>query len=153
MTPQQDIEDLISIVRDEAERREEQIKAQKRLFLFAIEIGRGRKLTPHQQSLYEKTFWTAHTLADVAKGSTPPSTFDKIAEEASGEWLDLESKVKLWLERALEHTVDEAELPPAMSDERRQMLAERLTELYGGALSAAEIAKVIDRIEHPLDRA
>ena len=153
MNLNEDIDGLINIVRDEAECREERLKAQKRLFIFAVEIGRGKKLTPHQQNWYEKTFLTALVLSGVARRESPPSSFDQLADGSLGDWLDLEPRVKAWLERALGHSLAEAEQPPPMSPEIRQMIAEKLAALYGDELSEAEIVKLVDRLEHPLDRA
>ena len=65
----------------------------------------------------------------------------------------IRDRVKAWLERALGHSLAEAEEPPSMSPEIRQMIAERLAALYGDELSEAEIIKLVDRLEHPLDRA
>src|ERR1700734_944763 len=153
MNLKEEINSLMTIVRYEAECREERLKAQKRLFILAVEIGRGKKLTPHQQSLYEKTFLTALILSGVARRGNPPSGFDQIADGSVGDWLDLEPRVKDWLQQGLGHSLAEAEEPPQMSPEIRQMIAERLAALYGEELSQAEIAELVDRLENPLDRA
>ena len=153
MNPQEDIDGLVDIVRFEAECREERLKAQKRLFIFSVEIGRGKKLTPHQKSMYEKTFLTALILSGVAGRGSPPSSFDQIADGSLEDWLDLEPRVKAWLERALGHSLAETEEPPQMSPEIRQMIAEKLVALYGNEFSEAQIAELVDRLEHPLDRA
>jgi hypothetical protein len=48
MNPQEDIDGLVDIVPFEAECREERLKAQKRLFIFSVQIGRRKKLASHR---------------------------------------------------------------------------------------------------------
>jgi hypothetical protein len=153
MNSKEDIDSLVSLIRFEEESRVERLKAQKRLFIFAVEIGRGKKLIPHQRSLYENTFLTALLLSGVAGKGNPNSSFDKVADGSVGDWLDLEPKVKAWLERVTGHSLAEVERSSPMPPEIRQLIADKLTELYGNELSQAEIADVVDRLEHPLDRA
>jgi hypothetical protein len=147
-----EIDSLVNIARHDAESREERRQAQKRLFIFAIEIGRRKKLTPEERSLYEKTFLTAYILSGVAERGAPPSRFDQLADGSLGDWLNIEPKVKAWLERAMGQSFDEAD-QRRMSQETRQMVAEGLSMLYGDELSEAEISSILERLEHPLDRA
>lgn len=149
----QDIDDLLDIVRQEAEARQERAAAQRRLFIFAVEIGRRKKLTPEQRVQYEKTYETAYVLAGMADRTDPHSSFDLIADESLKDWLDLEPKARTWLENVLGSDFSALSQPQKMPRETRQMIMDNLSELYGDGITKAEIEGIIDRIEFPLDRA
>jgi hypothetical protein len=144
---------FVNMAREQAEGHENRREAQIRLFLFAIEIGQKRKLTSEERSLYEKTYLTAQLLSGIAHGDTPAASFDRVAAGGITAWLEFEPQVRTWLERALGHNLDEANRPPTMSPELREMVVEGLSMLYGSEVSKADVAEFIDRLEHPLDRA
>jgi hypothetical protein len=144
---------FIDIARQQAEKHESRRKADMRLFLFAIEIGQKKKLTPEERHQYEKTFLPAQLLCGVAHGDTPPTSFDRVAAGCIVDWLESEPKVRAWLERVLGHSLDEVYRPEGMSPEGRQVVIEGLSMLYGEKLSKEEAASLLERLEHPLDRA
>ena len=153
MNLKQDIDKYLSMARQEAESREFRRKGRKRLFLFAIELGRKEKLTPLERSSYEKTYMTALILSGVAERDIPPSDFDRVADGSLDNWLELEPRIRAWLERAIGHDLDEADRPRGMSPERRRAFVECLSMLYGDEVSKNEIESLLNRLENPLDRA
>jgi len=144
---------FVNMARERAESHENRRQAQIRLFLFAIEIGRKRKLSSEERSLYEKTYLTAQIISGMAHGDSPASSFDRVAAGGITAWLEYEPQVRTWLERMLGYSLDEVNCTPTMAPELRDMVVEGLSLLYGSEVSKADVAKFIDRLEHPLDRA
>jgi hypothetical protein len=151
MKPQFEL--FVNLAREQAKRHESRNQANIRLFLFAIEIGLRRKLTPEERTAYEKTFLTAYILCGVALGETPPSSFDRIAIQCVLDWLKWEPHLKAEFEQTLGHSLDKPYRSQAMSPEMQQMVVDGLAVLYDGEASKEEIAVFLDRLEHPLDRA
>jgi len=154
------IESIAHISRENAEHSEFHQKVQERLFIFAIEIGRRKRLTPRERQLYEKTLATAQVLIGVTEKSVSNLAasipFDRIADECLEKWIEKEPKLKSTLEKMLGHRFEELDEPPGMLPETRKMIAEQLkllSRLFPDQLSATEIGSILDRLEHPLDRA
>jgi hypothetical protein len=154
------LEIILRIIRANAHDREVYQKVQQRLFTFGIEIGQRRRLTDKERVLYENTRLTAKVLLTVAERSlfNADATFpmEHIMDACLEEWLGLEPKLRAALERMLGHDFTEVAQTTGMPPELRQLLSEQLKYLAvfcPDGLSEAEIESIIDRLEHPLDRA
>jgi hypothetical protein len=144
---------FVNLARQQAESRESRNQADIRLFLFAIEIGLKRKLTPEEKIVYEKTFRTAYLLSGIAVGQAPPSAYDQIAAGCVSAWLEWEPQIRTRMEKTIGQSIDEPYQSHGMSPEMRGMVVEGLSILYGDEISKEEIAVFLDQLEHPLDRA
>ena len=154
------IESLFRISRDQAEYGEFHRKVQERLFILAIEIGRRKRLTPEQCARYEKTQATAEVLLAITEKSVSSLAalipYDQIMDDCVGDWIEQEPKLKRLLERLLGRSLQELDVPPGMWPEMRDMIAGQLkviSRVYPDQLPESEITAILDRLEHPLDRA
>jgi hypothetical protein len=154
------IESILRISRDQAEYSEFTQKIQERLFIFAIEIGRRRRLTPQERAEYEKTLGTAEVLLAVTERSASSLAalipMDRITEDCVGDWIKHEPHLKGLLEKLLGRSFKELDVPPGMWPEMREMMANQLKLIsrhYPDELPETEITAILDRLDHPLDRA
>jgi len=153
------INDVLDYARKRAVLNQVKRQLDERLFLFAIEIGRAKKLTPHERHVYAQTFRTAqiYLLLEDDLIADPPKfkPFKNVIKEPQEEWLLKEPVVKTELEHRLHHPLSDFEepvLPPAdrSSIIRHLKLASALCPRL---LPADELPAIIDRLDHPLDRA
>ncbi len=154
------LETILRIMRVNAQEREIYRKVQNRLFTFGIEIGLKRRLTEKERVLYERTRLTIKVLLTVAEQSLlrADASFpvDQILDSCLEDWLCFEPGLRTSLERMLGHGFDECAQATAMLPELRQLLIRQLkyfSSLCPDGLSDAEIESILDRLEHPLDRA
>ena len=152
---------ILRIAKNNAEYSELHRKVQERIFLFGIEIGLKRKLSPQERAQYKKTLITAQTLflfaeKDDAKLAGPNPVDHLTAQYLLHDWIAEEPSVRALLEKELGHSFDELDHMPAMSPQLRQMTLDQLkliSLLYPDQLPEEEIASILDRLDHPLDRA
>lgn len=130
-----------------------------RLFLFAIEIGRGQRLMPDQRKVFAKTFRTAQImlLMEEELSDNPPKfkPIKNILKEPEEGWLIKEPVIKAELEDRLRHPLSDLE-NPAMSSSDRAAIVGYLNLIAAACpelLSPKEIESIMDRLDHPLDRA
>jgi hypothetical protein len=97
------IEMIISLSRDQAEYGEFHRKVQEQLFIFAIEIGRRKRLTPAERAYYEKTLATAEVLLGITERSISNLAeripYDRIMDDCVVDWIGHEPALKRLLER------------------------------------------------------
>jgi len=101
------IEMIISLSRDQAEYGEFHRKVQEQLFIFAIEIGRRKRLTPAERAYYEKTLATAEVLLGITERSISNLAeripYDRIMDDCVVDWIGHEPALKRLLERLPSH--------------------------------------------------
>jgi hypothetical protein len=138
-----------------------QIKRQldERLFLFAIEVGVGRKLTPEQRRVYAQTFRTAQIMFLMEEDLTvnPPEIVPirKIMLEPQEEWLLKEPVIKAELESRLKYPLSDLEDSSMSSADRAAIIGylQIIADTCPGILPVEELESIMDRLDHPLDRA
>jgi hypothetical protein len=130
-----------------------------RLFLFAIEIGRGKRLMPDQRRVYARTFRTAQVmlLLDEELATSPPKVkpIKNIMKEPEEDWLLKEPVIKVELEARLKHPLSDLE-DASMSPADRAALVRHLLLIATTCpevLAPQEVESIVDRLDHPLDRA
>jgi hypothetical protein len=151
---------ILRIAKNNAEYSELHRKVQERIFLFGIEIGLKRKLNTQERAQYRKTLITAQTLFLVAEKEDPkmdgPNPIDHLTAQYLHDWVAEEPSVRASLEKILGHSFSELDHTPAMSPQLRQMTLDQLkliSLLYPDQLPEGEIVSILDRLDHPLDRA
>jgi hypothetical protein len=154
------IDTIVRISRDQAEYGEFHRKVQDRLFIFAIEIGRRKRLTPDERALYEKTLATAEVLLAITEKSVSNLAeripYDPIMDDCVADWLAHEPALRRLLERVLGHSFAELDMPAGMWPGMRELIADQIravARVYPDELSESEVETILDRLEHPLDRA
>ncbi len=153
------INDLLASVTKRAALNQIKRQLDERLFLFAIEVGRGKRLMPDQRRVYAKTFRTAQImlLLEDELICRPPKMkpIRNIMKEPEEEWLLKEPVIKAELECRLKHPLTDLEDPTMSPADRAtlvgylRMIAQTCPEL----LSVEELKSIVDRLDHPLDRA
>ncbi len=151
---------ILRIAKNNAEYSELHRKVEERIFLFGIEIGLKRKLSPEERAQYKKTLITAQTLFLVAEKEDfkidGPNPVDHMTTQYLDDWIAEEPLVRAALEKTLGHSFDELDHLPAMSPQLRQITLDQLkliSLIYPDQLPEAEIHSIIERLDHPLDRA
>jgi hypothetical protein len=138
-----------------------QIKRQldEKLFIFAIEIGRGKRLMPDQRRVFAKTFRTAQImlLLDEELTNRPPKMkpIRNIMKEPEEEWLLKEPVIKAELESRLKYPLTEFDEAVISRAERTAIIRYlcRISKMRPGLLSINELRSIVERLDHPLDRA
>ena len=138
-----------------------QIKRQldEKLFLFAIEVGVGRSLTPDERREYAKTFRTAQIMLLMEEDLTadPPDIVPirKILVEPQKEWLLKEPVIKAELESRLKYPLNHLEDSSMSPADRAAIIGylQLIAETCPGILTVEELESIMDRLDHPLDRA
>jgi hypothetical protein len=153
------IEDILAIATRRAAVNQLKRNLDERLFLFAIEIGRRQRLTPNQRPIFAKTFRTAQVLMlmedDLVQKPPKSIPIKNIIKRPEEEWLIKEPVIRAELEERLKHSLDDIEDSIFSAADRRaivrylEIMSTRCPEL----LSAKEIESIMDRFDHPLDRA
>jgi hypothetical protein len=154
------IDDLIRFARDFAEADQTRWRLLENVFLFGIAIGQRRRLTPQERDAYIKTLITAEVLVlieDRSIGDSPKSKANSHAiTEALDNWLREEPELREVFEKQFGCKLSEFNETQKMSPIVRGILIEHLQAVAAacpGALGEDEIGSIIDRLEHPLDRA
>ena len=153
------ISDLLASVTKRAALNQIKRELDERLFLFAIEVGRGKRLMPAERRVYAQTFRTAQImlLMDEELAKSPPKLrpIRNIMKEPEEEWLLKEPVIKAELESRLKHPLSDLEDASMSPSDRAtivgylNMIAMTCPEL----LSVQELESIVDRLDHPLDRA
>jgi hypothetical protein len=153
------IDDLLACAKKKAAIIQMKRELDEHLYLFAIEIGRGKKLMPDERRVYAKTFRTAQVMLSLKEemANSPPKLkpIKNIMKEPAEEWLLKEPVVKAELESRLKHRLSDLEdavLPP----EDRAAIIRYLNMVAAACpsvLSIQELESIVDRLDHPLDRA
>jgi hypothetical protein len=150
------IETILRVSREQAECNELNRKILQRVFIFGIEIGRGKRLTPKERVRLEKTLITAEAFMAIAEKCPPDKSVDRIIDDCVVDWPKHQPKLKKLLERVMEHSLDEVDPGPAIWPEIREWIAGQflaVSRAYPEQLPASEIPAILDRLDHPLDRA
>ena len=153
------IDELLAAAKKKAVLNQLKRDLDERLFLFAIEIGRGQRLMPDERRAFSRTFRTAQILLllDEDLTESPPQikAMQNIMKQPEEEWLLKEPVVKAELEHRLKHPLSDID-NSTISPRERAMIAESLTVIATACpelLPPEEIESILDRIDHPLDRA
>ena len=153
------INDLLAHVTKSAALNQIKRQLDEKLFLFAIEVGRGKRLMPDERRVYAQTFPTAQVmlLMEDELTSCPPKMkpIRNIMKEPEEEWLLKEPVIKAELESRLKHPLSDLE-DPAMSPADRATVVRYLNMIAmtcPDLLSVEELESIVDRLDHPLDRA
>jgi hypothetical protein len=154
------IETMLRISRDQAEYGEFDRKIQRLLFLFAIEIGRGKRLTVKERDRYAKSMLTAEAfLAITERYSQDPqqrASSERLMSDCVANWQKHEPQLRRILERLIGSRFQAFDVPVGMWPEMRDMIAGQLVALaraYPEHVPPSEIPALLDRLNHPLDRA
>jgi hypothetical protein len=155
------LNDLIEYFTHCAEMAQFRRHIDQRMFLFGIEIGRRRPLTSYERQAYLKTFWTALTLLVVdetyQKSRGDEDALKKAFAEATDNWLQNSRVIARWIEAEQKHHgLPVPSKQWKMDSETRRLLVshlERISAEWPEALPYHEIQSLLDRLEHPLDRA
>ena len=154
------IDMIISLSRDQAEYGEFHRKVQEQLFIFAIEIGRRKRLTPAERAYYEKTLATAEVLLGITERSISNLAeripYDRIMDDCVVDWIGHEPALKKLLERLLGRNFADLNVPSGMWPEMRELFSNQIRAIsraFPDQLPESEIRAILDRLEHPLDRA
>jgi hypothetical protein len=153
------IDDLLASAKKKATLNQFKRKLDERLFLFAIEIGRGKRLMPDERHVYAKTFRTAQImlLMDEELTNSPPKVtpIKNIMKEPEEDWLFKEPVIKAELESRLKYPLSDLE-NTIMSPADRAALVGYLNLIASACpemLTPSEVESIVDRLAHPLDRA
>ena len=153
------IDDLLACAKKKAAINQIKRDLDERLFLFAIEIGRGKRLMPDERHVYAKTFRTAQImlLMDEELTNSPPKVtpIKNIMKEPEEDWLFKEPVIKAELESRLKHRLSDLE-DAVLSPEERAAIIRYLNMVAAACpsvLSIDELESIVDRLDHPLDRA
>jgi len=153
------IDDLLASAKKKATLNQFKRELDERLFLFAIEIGRGKRLMPDERRVYAKTFRTAQImlLMDEELTNSPPKVtpIKNIMKEPEEDWLFKEPVIKAELESRLKYPLDDLE-NTVMSPSDRAALVGYLNLIASACpemLTPREVESIVDRLAHPLDRA
>lgn len=153
------IDELLSSARKRAALAQIKRQLDERLFLFAIEVGFGRKITPEQRRVYAQTFRTAQVmlLLEEELMSNPPEIIPikNILKDPEEEWLLKEPVIKAELESRLKQPLSDLDDPGMSPADRAAILGylQLIAETCPGMLSIEELESIVDRLDHPLDRA
>ncbi len=150
------IEAILRISREQAECNELNRKILQRVFIFGIEIGRGKRLTPRERARLEKTLATAEAFMAIAEKCPPNRSVDRIIDDCVADWPKHQPKLKKLLERLMGHRLDEVNPGPAVWPEIREWIAGQfraVSRAYPDQFPPSEIPAILDRLDHPLDRA
>jgi len=153
------IDDLLACAKKKAAIIQMKRELDEHLYLFAIEIGRGKKLLPDERRVYARTFRSAQVMLLLKEemANNPPKLkpIKNIMKEPAEEWLLKEPVIKAELESRQKHRLSDLEdavLPP---EERAAII--RYLNMVAAAcpsvLSIDELESIVDRLDHPLDRA
>ena len=153
------LNDLIATAKKKAAISQIKRELDEHLFLFAIEIGRGKRLMPDERRIYAETFRTAQImlLMDEELTNSPPKVtpIKNIMKEPEEDWLFKEPVIKAELESRLKHPLSDLE-EAFMSPAERATLVGYLNLLASSCpdlLPPQEVESIVDRLAHPLDRA
>jgi hypothetical protein len=161
MNPIRDwVETILRLAREQAEFNEFDRRVQRLLFLFAIEIGRGRKLTPAERELYAKSMLTAEAFLAVMERH-PPHSYHRISQEqilneCVSDWQTHEPKLRRLLERMMGMHFQALDSPVCMLPEMRDMFESQfraISNAFPDQLPPSELRIILERLDHPLDRA
>lgn len=152
------IDTVLRIAREQAETNQLNLKILERLFLFGIEIGQGRRLTPDERARLSRTVATAEAF--MATLEICPAKYaaclDLIADDCVSDWSRFQPALRRMLENSSEFQFDHLDGGPAIWPGVREWFARQLDEMarqYPQYLSRREIPAILDRLDHPLDRA
>ena len=153
------IDDLLASAKKKATLNQFKRELDERLFVFAIEIGRGKRLMPDERRVYAKTFRTAQImlLMDEELTNSPPKVtpIKNIMKEPEEDWLFKEPVIKAELESRLKYPLDDLE-NTVMSPSDRAALVGYLNLIASACpemLTPREVESIVDRLAHPLVRA
>jgi hypothetical protein len=153
------IDDLLANAKRKAAITQIKRELDEQLFLFAIEIGRGKRLMPAERRVYAKTFRTAQImlLMDEELTNSPPKVtpIKNIMKAPEEEWLIKEPVIKAELESRLKYPLNDLE-NTVMSPADRAALVGYLNLIASACpemLTPREVESIVDRLAHPLDRA
>ena len=153
------IDDLLASAKKKATLNQFKRELDERLFVFAIEIGRGKRLMPAERRVYAKTFRTAQImlLMDEELTNSPPKVtpIKNIMKEPEEDWLFKEPVIKAELESRLKYPLGDLE-NTVMSPADRAALVGYLNLIASACpemLTPREVESIVDRLAHPLDRA
>jgi hypothetical protein len=158
MNPVRDwIDTVLTVAREQAEYNELNRKILEQLFLFAIELGRKKRLTAKERAFYAKTVATAEAFVAISINRRPHEDIciDQMMEDCIGDWTRFQPGLKKLLERLLKCGLDDLNPGPALWPGIRDWFAGQLKSVarhYPQYLSPDEIPAILDRLEHPLDR-
>jgi len=153
------IDDLLASAKKKATLNQFKRELDEQLFLFAIEIGRGKRLMPAERRVYAKTFRTAQImlLMDEELTNSPPKVtpIKNIIKEPEEDWLFKEPVIKAELESRLKYPLGDLE-NTVMSPSDRAALVGYLNLIASACpemLTPREVESIVDRLAHPLVRA
>jgi hypothetical protein len=152
------IDTVLTIAREQAECNELNREILERLFLFGIELGQRKRLTPKERAFYLKTVATAEAFMAISV-TCPQSEeicIDQMIEDCVDDWSRFQPGLKRLLERLMKCSLDHLNPGPAIWPRAKDWFADQLKAAarhYPQYLSAREIPEILERLEHPLDRA
>lgn len=154
------IEGLLEFTRDYVGMEEARERLMENIFLFGIAIGLRRRLTPGERRAYLETLLTAEVLVLIEeRGIGHPTEWEATSmaiAEALQNWLKEEPELREIFEEQFNCKLGHFREKPEMSPTLRSLLTkhlQRLSEACPEGLAPNEIPGILDRLEHPLDRA
>ena len=160
MSPIRDwIESILRIAREQAEFGEFDRHLQRSLFLFAIEIGKGRRLTSQERESYAKTMITAEAFLAMTEKHADDAhrlCHERILSDCVSDWQRHEPRLRRFLEEMLGKRFRAFDVPIGMWPELQDILEAQIRTLaraYPEEVPARELPKIIARLNYPLDRA
>ena len=160
MSPIRDwIESILRIAREQAEFGEFDRNLQRLLFLFAIEIGKGRRLTHEERDHFLKTMVTAEVFLVMTEKHADAAhrlCHERILTDCVSDWKRHEPKLRRLLEEMLGKRFRAFDSPVGMWPELLDILEGQIRTLakaYPDEVPAEDIPAIIARLNYPLDRA
>jgi hypothetical protein len=152
------IDTVLRIAREQAQTNQLNRKVLERLFLFGIEIGRGTRLTLEERARLARTVATAEAFMAVLETCPEKYTdcLKQITEDCISDWPKFQPGLRRMLERSTEFNLEHVDPGPAIWPGIREWFANQLESVahhYPQYLSKSEIPDILDRLDHPLDRA
>ena len=155
----QSIDDLLAGAKEKAAMAQMKRELDEQLFLFAIEVGRGKRLMSHERRVYAKTFRTAQVMLmlkeDVVSRPPKEKPIKNIMKQPEEEWLLKEPVIKAELESRLKYPLSDLEDFIICPADRAAIVRylRRMAAESPSVLSLEEVESIMDRLDHPLDRA
>jgi hypothetical protein len=155
----QSVRDIVAIAQRRAVVAEIKGKLDKRLFLFGVGIGRGKRLTQDQRRLFADTFRTAQVMLlmadDLAKRPPALIPIKNILKEPEEAWLLKEPIIRAELQGRLHHSLDDIKDSAISTTDRLAIIGylDAIATERPDLLSPDEIDLILDWLDDPLDPA
>lgn len=130
------------------------------LFLLGIEIGQQHRLTTKERQVYRRTFSTAQFMLAQRNpdGKSPEEkqVIQEGMENLIANWLEREADFRETFENVIGFPVCEIPVLPLFTTPARYRLEKiirNLARMSGEVLSEEEVQRIVEGLEHPLNRA